>query len=167
MDTAATIQAPAAPADIPPARRGRMRLYVADLDNRRPSPWELYSLILIIGAAIYIPLSYVMWTPPVESPLRYLGYACPLCGGTRAVTALCTGQFMLAIKYNPFAIVLLGFLVWGVLSFVFLVLPFKKRVVLEATRRQTSMFWIAVACIMIANWGYVLWAGMYKVPLKL
>lgn len=144
-----------------------MRLYVANLEKRFPSPWEMYSLFLLIGAAIYIPLSYVMWTPPVESPLRYLGYACPLCGGTRAVTALCTGQFLLAVKYNPFALMVFVFLVWGAISYLFLVIPFKKRVVLEASKRQIALFWVLMACIMIANWGYVLWSGMYKVPLKL
>jgi hypothetical protein len=132
-----------------------------------PSPWEMYSLFLLIGAAIYIPLSYVMWTPPVESPLRYLGFACPLCGGTRAVTALVTGHFLLALKYNPFALVVFIMLVWGAISFFFLVVPMKKRVVIDATRAQIAAFWIVVGLIVLANWAYVLWAGMYRVPLNL
>jgi hypothetical protein len=144
-----------------------MRIRVDKLESRMPSPWELYSLALLIGAAIYIPLSRVMWTPPVESPLRLLGYACPLCGGTRAVTALATGRFLLAVKYNPFALLVFALLVWGAISFFFLVVPMKKRVVIDATRAQVGIFWTVVGLMLIANWAYVLWAGMYNVPLEL
>ncbi|MCB9933234.1 MAG: DUF2752 domain-containing protein [Planctomycetes bacterium] len=131
-----------------------------------PSPWELYSLVLLAGAAVYIPLSYLVWTPPLESPLRFVGLACPLCGGTRAVTALCTGQFELAVKYNPFALVVFALLVWGAFSYLALVLPFKRRVVLEAGKAQIAAFWSLAGLALIANWAYVLWAGMYQVPLK-
>jgi hypothetical protein len=143
-----------------------MRIRVARIENRIPSPWEAYSLFLLIGAAIYIPLSYVMWTPPVESPLRLFGFACPFCGGTRAVTALVTGHFLLALKYNPFALIVFAMLVWGAISFFFLVVPAKKRVVVDATRGQIAVFWSVVGLALIANWAYVLWAGMYRVPLE-
>lgn len=144
-----------------------MRLRVAKLENRYPSPWEAYSLLLLIGAAIYIPLSYASVLPPLHSPLRYLGVACPLCGGTRAVTALATGQFLLAVKYNPFALLMFALLVWGAISFFFLVVPLKRRVVIDATKAQVATFWTCVGIGILANWAYVLWAGMYDVPLVL
>jgi hypothetical protein len=144
-----------------------MRLRVDKLENRFPSPWEAYSLVLLIGAAIYIPLSYMNYAPAVHSPLRYLGMACPLCDGTRAVTALCTGQVLLAIKYNPFALLMFALLVWGAISFFFVVLPLKRRVVIDATKAQTALFWTCVGVAILANWAYVLWAGMYDVPLAL
>jgi hypothetical protein len=144
-----------------------MRIRVAKLENRFPSPWEAYSLLLLIGAAIYIPLSYMHFVPPVHSPLRYLGMACPLCGGTRAVTALCTGQPLLALQYNPFALLMFALLVWGAASFFFLVLPVKRRVVIDATKAQIATFWTCVGIGILANWAYVLWAGMYDVPLVL
>jgi hypothetical protein len=143
-----------------------MRLRVAKLENRVPSPWEAYSLFLLIGAAIYVPLSKIMWTPPVESPLRYFGFACPFCGGTRAVISLVTGRLLLAVKYNPFAIVMFALLIWGAISYVFLVMPWKRRVVLDATKKQVGLFWSGVAAVLVVNWAYVLWAGMYRVPLE-
>lgn len=144
----------------------RIRLRVAPAESRMPSPWELYSLVLLVGAAVYIPLSYMMPMPSVESPLRYTGLACPLCGGTRAVTALCTGQLELAVKYNPLALVVFALLVWGAISWLFMVLPFRKRVSLEASRGQIALFWVLAGIALVGNWAYVLWAGMYQVPLR-
>ncbi|MCZ7607290.1 MAG: DUF2752 domain-containing protein [Planctomycetota bacterium] len=159
MDTALGVHVERAP-------RTRIRLRVAPVENRLPSPWELYSLVLLVGAAVYIPLSYITWVPPVESPLRYTGLACPLCGGTRAVTALCTGQFGLALRYNPLALVVFALLVWGAISWLFMVLPFRKRVSIEASRGQIALFWVLAGIALVGNWAYVLWAGMYQVPLR-
>jgi len=144
-----------------------VRVRIEQLKNRTPSPWEAYSLLLLIGAAVYVPLSYVIWTPSLESPLRYIGFACPLCGGTRAVTALCTGRPLLALQYNPFALFLFGLLVWGMISFFFLVVPLKRRVVIDATRQQVATFWTCFGLVLLANWAYVLWAGMYRIPLEM
>lgn len=162
------VQAPTEDALEPSQRAPRMRLRVETLKNRFPSPWEMYSLFLLTGAAIYIPLSYVTsWLPPVHSPLRYVGTACPFCGGTRAVTALFVGQPLLALKYNPLAIGFLAFLFWGAFSWFALVLPRRKRVVLVATKQQRRMLWAAFVLVCLANWAYVVWAGMYEVPLNL
>jgi hypothetical protein len=145
-----------------------VRIRIDRPEKRTPSVWELYSLALIIGAAIYIPLSYVVtWLPPVHSPLRYVGFACPLCGGTRAVTALALGRFELAVTYNPFALLVLIFLVWGVASYLFVVLPFKRRVVFEGSTGERRAFWTGVLVLALANWGWVYWSGMYQKPLEL
>lgn len=145
-----------------------MRLKVAELKNRFPSPWELYSLVVLAGAAVYIPLSYLMPAmPPLESPLRFSGAACPLCGGTRAVTAFFIGEFGLALRYNPLALVVLALFVWAVASWLFLVVPFRRRIVVEASKGQHIAFWVLVVLAFLANWAYVLWAGMYRVPLEI
>lgn len=141
---------------------------VAKLEKRWPSPWEAYSLTILLGAAIYIPLSYtVNWLPPLHSPLRYAGAACPLCGGTRAVTALMTGQVLLALKYNPLAIAVFLLFVWSLISYLFIVIPFRRRIVIEVNKPQRRVFWALVLLAFFANWGYVFYAGMYEVPLEL
>ena len=143
-----------------------MRVRIDKPESRFPSPWEMYSLVLLIGAAIYIPLSYFTdWMPGLHSPLRYTGYACPLCGGTRAVTAFVTGQIPLALHYNPLAVVAFLLFVFAMFNYLALVVPFKKRIVVEATPMQTRILWILVGLAFVANWGYVLWAGMYEEPL--
>jgi hypothetical protein len=143
-----------------------MRVRIDQPESRFPSPWELYSLVVLVGAAIYIPLSYLtQWLPELHSPTRYLGYACPLCGGTRAVTAFVTGQFMLALHYNPLAIAVFLLFLFAMFNFWFLVVPFKRRIVFDTTPAQTRLLWILVALAFAANWVYVLWAGMYDKPL--
>lgn len=145
-----------------------MRVRIDQPANRFPSPWELYALLLLVGAAIYIPMSYAYtWMPAVHSPLRYTGFACPLCGGTRAVTALALGDFALAVRYNPLALVVLAFLLWGAFSWCFMVLPFRRRIVVEGSKRAGRVFWLVVAAAFLANWVYVAWARMYEVPLNL
>ncbi len=145
-----------------------VRVRIDRPEKRTPSVWELYSLVLLTGAAIYIPLSYVLpWLPPVHSPLRYAGFACPLCGGTRAVTALALGRFELAVLYNPFALAVLVFLLWGALGYLFMVVPFKRRVVFEGSKGERRAFWFGVFVLALANWGWVYMSGMYEKPLVL
>ena len=171
MSTAATIEAPTASAgrespQAAPEKRDGIRLKVAKLQKRVPSPWEAYSLTILLGAAIYIPLSYMVdWLPDLKSPLRYMGGACPLCGGTRAVTALVTGRVLLAVKYNPLALVIFALFIWSMISYLFIVVPFKRRIVLVVTKKQRRVFWLVVLMAFFANWAYVFYAGMYKVPL--
>ncbi len=143
-----------------------MRLRVTMAANRAPSPWELYSLVLLVGAAVYIPLAYAVdWLPELHSPLRYVGMACPLCGGTRAVTAAALGRVGTALMYNPLALLVLLLLLWGAFSYLFLVLPRRRRVVLETTRRERIALWAIALALLLANWAWVLWSGMYEEPL--
>lgn len=143
-----------------------MRLMVAEDVRRTPSMWEGYSLLMLIGAAVYLPLWLTdTLTLPLESPLRWLGFACPLCGGTRAVGSLVLGRIGTAITYNPLALVLFAAMVYGVASYLFVVLPFGRRVQLDASKPQIRALWTTIALVFVANWAYVLYAGMYRVPM--
>lgn len=145
---------------------GAMRVRIDQPANRFPSPWELYSLIVLVGAAVYIPLSYfTTWFPEIHSPMRYSGAACPLCGGTRAVTALVTGQFVLAFRYNPLAVFVFAAFLFAMFNWFALVVPFRRRIVFEFSPLQVKVLWILFGVSLLANWAYVLWAGMYDVPL--
>ncbi len=44
---------------------------------------------------------------------------CPLCGGTRAIGAILSGDFLAAFSYNPFVTLLLALLVaWDILALI-------------------------------------------------
>lgn len=170
MNSTATIEQPdSVRTHSAPERRSSFslpRLRIDQPESRFPSPWELYSLIVLIGAAVWIPLSYfTTWLPELHSPLRYSGFACPLCGGTRAVTAFSTGQFALAMQYNPLAVAVFLLFLFAMLNFFVLVVPFKRRIVVDMTPTQVRIMWSLVGLAFVANWGYVLWAGMYEKPL--
>ncbi len=144
-----------------------MQLTVQREVKRLPSPWEGFSLLILLFAAVYFPF----WLTgrvdvPFGSPLKWLGFACPLCGGTRAVGSLVLGRFEDAVSYNPLALVLLGAMIYGALSYLFVVLPFRRRLQLEATKGQMRALWTVVVLFFVANWVYVLVSGMHTVPMQ-
>lgn len=79
----------------PPARPR----IVSWLDRDHAPSFTHGALFLLVGAAV---LSLV-GVPPVDlhGPLHYLGIMDPLCGGTRAMYLLTTGDFVRAARYNP------------------------------------------------------------------
>lgn len=143
-----------------------MRIYIDKKGLRRPNWWEAYCLFLVLGAAAYIPFSYAFDMHLPGAPLRELfGVPCPLCGGTRAVTALFLGRFSEAWAYNPLAIfvfigLLLSILHWLIALFT------RRRIAIEATKKHRRMFWAVIGAIFIANWIYVLTAHMWEKPLS-
>ena len=143
-----------------------MRIYIDKEGKRSPNWWEAYCLFLVVGAAAYIPFSYAYDMHLPGSPLRELfGVPCPLCGGTRAVTALCLGRFGEAWDYNPLAI----FVFFGLLLSIFhwlIALFTRRRIEIESTRIHGRIFWTVIAAIFIANWIYVLAADMWEKPLS-
>ncbi len=144
-----------------------MRLTLAHDVKRLPTSWEAFSLLMLVGAGLYFPF----WLSgqidlPIASPLRWLGFACPLCGGTRAVGSLVLGHLGTALRYNPLALLLFVAMIWGAFSYLFLVLPMRRRVVLQATKPQMRLMWTMICLLFVANWAYVLYAGMYQVPMS-
>jgi len=54
----------------------------------------------------------------VRCPFRaVLGIRCPGCGMTHALVALAQGQVRRALGYNPYVLLLLPLLIWGVFDF--------------------------------------------------
>lgn len=144
-----------------------MRLTVQRDVKRLPSPWEGFSLLVLLFAAAYFPF----WLTgvidlPLGSPLKWLGFACPLCGGTRAVGSLALGRMADAVTYNPLALLILAAMFYGAGSYLFAVLPFRKRLQLEATKGQVRVLWAVVTLLFLANWAYVLVSGMHLVPMQ-
>jgi len=145
-----------------------VKIVIEQPRRRWPGTFEAYSIFVLAGAAVYIPLSYVSSSVEVPtSVLRIFGAACPLCGGTRAVTAFCLGRFETALIYNPLAIAIFLLMAYSALSYFFMVLPFGKRPVLLTTPREGFLLKSLVIAAFLANWVYVLYAGMYRVPLAL
>lgn len=143
-----------------------MRVFIETNGSRKPSWWEAYCLLLVLGAAVYIPLSYTFDFHLPGAPTRELfNVPCPLCGGTRAVTALCLGRFGEAWEYNPLAIFVFSFLMLSILHWL-VALVTRRRIAIEATKRQGRIFWLVISLIFIANWIYVLTAGMWEQPLS-
>ncbi|MCC6466536.1 MAG: DUF2752 domain-containing protein [Planctomycetes bacterium] len=144
-----------------------MRVVLAKNVSRAPTPWELYSLIVVGGAAVYIPFFMLRGLHLPSSPTRELwNFPCPLCGGTRSVASLMLGRLDVAFQYNPLAPLVLAVLVLTVAHYLLLVLPAGRRVVLQATPPQRKVLIALLVLVFVANWAYVLIARMYDVPLR-
>jgi len=143
-----------------------MKLVIDYPEKRWPGTFEAFSIVMLGAAAVMIPLSFANNVDVPTSILRFMGGACPLCGGTRAVTALCLGRFETAITYNPLALIIFALMLYAAISYFMLVLPFGRRPVLYTSPREGFMLKSLIITAFVANWAYVLWAGMYRVPLS-
>lgn len=80
--------------------------------------------------------------------LYHTGLPCPLCGGTRALAALCCGRGLEALHYHaPAVILVLGLLILGV----------RGTIVSEAERGQAR-----TAYLFVGAWGWF-WLAWYAV----
>lgn len=142
-----------------------MKLVIDQPEKRWPGMFELFSITMLVAGAIMVPLSMYSDVPLPHSILRAFGGACPLCGGTRAVTAMFLGRIETAIRYNPLALVIFVLMLYSAVSYLFVVLPFGRRPVLYTTRVEGFLLKSLIVLAFLANWAYVLWAQMYNVPL--
>lgn len=81
--------------------------------------------------------------------LAITGFACPLCGGTRAILSLCRGELGVALGFNP--LVILAFPLW--LVYVTGRAFFLHHDRLHAWNSFSAwLFFI----LFVVNWGYVI-----------
>lgn len=83
---------------------------------------RLSRIILLIGAWLFIrelsSRSSGFEDGPILCPIRLLtGFPCPGCGGTRAIGAICNGQFERAWELNPLSFLVVAIFVgWALQS---------------------------------------------------
>jgi len=83
---------------------------------------------------------------------RWLGYPCPICGGTRLVLALLSGDIRQAWLLNPLVFVVL----WILLVVMAIRVASGYQLVVHISTR--AWFWIGMAGmgLLVANWVYVI-----------
>jgi hypothetical protein len=70
-----------------------------------PFPVRLAALICGVLVMRWLWLSHHIANGPILCPFRLIsGHPCPLCGSTRAVSALCAGDIRSAWYLNPFGV---------------------------------------------------------------
>ena len=123
--------------------------------------WTLVTVgVLLVGAiTVYAP-----WVPvPVgQCPFKLVtGLPCASCGATRALQALLLGDVPGALAVNPlFALVYIGGAAWAVYGLTVTALGL-RRVRISMTKRGLSLtLAVALPAAVIANWAYLIWAGV-------
>ena len=88
-------------------------------------------------------------------PLRNItGVPCPTCGGTHSAASLAAGQWLAALRANPFVVVALGvFAVWAVYCVIATLIPGLRRGLrLSPTEKMAARILAAVLLVLAWAW---------------
>ncbi len=77
----------------------------------------VYGWLVVLGADCFLLITLMFFNSIRNIVIKYnpvcllysMGFRCGLCGGTRCLTALSQGDFILALKYNCFIVFLIFF----------------------------------------------------------
>lgn len=133
------------------------------LQEKRDPDAELIG-VAVGGLATFVGFVWLQWLHlPLSSGLlhRVFDVPCPFCGGTRTATLLLGGQWMTALRTNP--LVVFGavvFALWMAYAAVVVVGRCKRIRIVGLSTLEICFARIGVFTLLLANWGYVWWAGV-------
>jgi hypothetical protein len=132
---------------------------------------RLYVLVSTACAAGYIWLfvnyhrSFIeSFEPGVCLFKRITGIPCPSCGSTRSVLSILKGDFIGALLWNPFGLIIMSILLMAPVWILF-DMVFKKDSLLQVYNRAEIFLrrkWIAMPLILlvILNWIWNIYKGL-------
>ena len=87
--------------------------------KHRRALWQLLLLdgVLLTLAGLARPLSRWMLVALPDCYVAQMGFVCPACGGTRAISALCRGDLLAAVELNALVVLLIVYAVLIVVAF--------------------------------------------------
>lgn len=116
--------------------------------------WLAVSVASIAGGAAWLGLA-LPW--PRCLFLAMTGLPCVTCGATRCAIALAHGDFLLALRWNPFAFVALCGLIAFDLYAAIVAVGGKPRLrIVDWTGTEKRMVRVAVLGLLALNWIYLL-----------
>lgn len=114
-----------------------------------------------LAPILVVWIKILAWPIPNGHSRVFRDFPCPLCGGTRSLELLMSGNWAGALAMNPMVTLLMsGFLLWLPYAAVAL---WRKWPRLRITGWTTgSVRWATAAAMLlvVANWGYVWWMGI-------
>ena len=87
--------------------------------KKRRALWQLLLLdgVLLTLVGVARPLSRWMLSTLPDCYVAQMGFVCPACGGTRAVSALCRGDWLAAVELNALVVLLVAYVVVAAVAF--------------------------------------------------
>ena len=135
---------------------------------RRKRSWMALPIILLTLSCYLIARLWIDWIQPLSSkplilcPLRLMtGLPCPLCGTTRALSALSHGQFKEAFLLNPLSCIVFTLTPLATVLFLIYLCLKKEKSFLHSTLwpKNAERYAIKIGLFLIlANWIYLVWA---------
>jgi hypothetical protein len=120
--------------------------------------FELLWLSVSIGAAVCAATWLTLGLPwPTCLFLAFTGHPCLTCGATRAAIQFAHGNFMAALRWNPFVFLFL----WGVVLFdlyaIFVLVGRAPRLrITNLTAAEKNSVRLLVILALLINWIYLL-----------
>lgn len=128
--------------------------------NADSLPWGLwvFPAFALVGAGAWLVSRG--WVDFGTCGLKQLlGIPCLSCGATRATLLLLGGDPFAALTMQPLVIVGYGLVaIWGIVSLGTVVTG--RRLEISLTRRESTFLKVAVVVLPLANWCYLIAAGI-------
>ena len=116
--------------------------------------WLLVSVAVLAGGAGWLALG-LAW--PQCPFLAMTGLPCLTCGSTRASIAFLHGDFLQAFSWNPLAsLVLWGVVIFDLYAVIVLLARAPRLRMVDWTRTEKNIVRVAVVCVLLLNWMYLL-----------
>ena len=123
---------------------------------------KLYKILLVACAAgyiwLFISMNMVMSGKGIGVCLikHTTGIPCPSCGSTRAVLALAQGNFLQALRINPFGLIIASIMLMTPI-WIFIDIVTRKSTLLEFYKKTEQMLkkpYVAISLILLVvlNW---------------
>lgn len=126
-----------------------MRSYLSKKDEKKLY-WILVG-ILLIGSIIYLFFRYCDWTIqlPACAMLRFTGYYCPGCGGTRAFISLIHGRIKDSIYFHPIVPYGAAIGLWYIISHT---IEYLSRGRCRIGMRYRDLYLYLAVALILMNW---------------
>ncbi len=132
------------------------------LDDRQPGevPWGALAMATLTALPLGAWLVARGWLDFGTCGLKELaGLPCMMCGATRATLELLRGDLLGALAFQPMTIVTYVFIVlWGLGSLA--ALASDRAVRWTFSERDLDVIKVAVVVLPLANWAYLIGAGI-------
>jgi hypothetical protein len=116
--------------------------------------WLTVSVTALAAGAAWLAIGLTWPRCPF---LAVTGWPCLTCGTTRATIAFLHGNFPLALSWNPLAVLALCGVALFDLYAVIVLLGRRPRLrIIDWTRTEKNILRIAVICVLILNWIYLI-----------
>jgi len=128
--------------------------------RRRPG-WPAWAVGIVAGWAALASVAMYLHTLTGQSGSlcwfhRVTHLPCPTCGLTRGLLALSQGRWLEPWTLNPLLFSLLA--IFGAILLARIVTGYSIR--LHASRRESLAGWVTLFVAILANWAYLIHAGV-------
>ncbi len=118
-------------------------------------------MFAFLAPILVVWIKILAWPIPNGHSRLLWDFPCPLCGGTRSLELLMSGNWQAAVAMNPMVTLLVSaFLLWMPYAAVVLWRQWPRLRIIGWTTRSIRWAMLLVFLIVLANWAYIWQMGI-------